>query len=110
MFDELQTFRVDYHQDAKGHQPIVEWLESLDQSVRGRIEARINRLRLGQLGGFRALGTGLFELKMDFGPGYRIYFGYLGDRWILLLGGGDKSSQVKDILKARKYWDEHLRR
>lgn len=108
--DELSTLKVDYYVDSRCREPVTEWLSSLDRSVRVRVEVRINRLRLGQLGDFKALGKELFELKMDFGPGYRIYFGYLSEKWVLLLTGGDKSSQEKDILKAKKYWDEYLKR
>ncbi|MBC7421493.1 MAG: type II toxin-antitoxin system RelE/ParE family toxin [Bdellovibrio sp.] len=67
-------------------------------------------LKRGNLGQYKALGTGLFELKFDFGPGYRIYFAVDGGVVILLLSGGDKSPQRRDIEKARKYWTDYLMR
>lgn len=110
MLDGLRTFKVDYYEDARGRAPIIDWLRSLDRTVRARIGERINRLRLGQVGDFKPLGQQLFGLKMHFGPGHRIYFGYLAEKLILLLAGGDKSSQDRDIIKARRYWNEYLRR
>jgi putative addiction module killer protein len=63
----------------------------------------------GNLGDHKSLGDGLFELRVDHGPGYRVYFGRDGDRLVVLLCGGDKSRQVKDIETAREYWAEYRR-
>ncbi len=71
---------------------------------------RLDRVRLGNLGDSRIVGQGMRELKVDYGPGYRIYFAQEGSRVILLLLGGDKSSQEKDIDAAREYWKDHKRR
>ncbi len=71
---------------------------------------RINRLRLGNFGDCRFLGNGVYELKMDVGPGYRIYFGQEGGSVIILLWGGDKKSQQKDIEKAKRLWQNYIRR
>jgi putative addiction module killer protein len=65
---------------------------------------------LGNLGNNRSLGGGVFELKISYGPGYRVYFAREKDRIILLLLGGDKSSQDKDIITAKGYWNDHKRR
>lgn len=62
---------------------------------------------MGNLGDHRSVGDGVFELRLDFGPGYRIYFGRIGHQVILLLTGGDKSSQTKDITKAKQYWNDY---
>ena len=75
-----------------------------------RIRARIDRIEEGNLGQYKALGMGLFELKFNFGPGYRVYFAVDGDVVILLLSGGDKGSQRRDIENARKYWTDYLMR
>jgi putative addiction module killer protein len=73
-----------------GKQPFVQWLSSLrDQSAAARIKARLARVRLGNLGTTRSLGDGVKELKIDHGPGYRVYFGEAGNEIIVLLSGGD---------------------
>ena len=79
------------------------WLRSLrDARARDRILVRLRRLSLGHFGDARALGGGLHELRVDHGPGYRVYFASHGDRLILLAYGGDKSRQKSDIARARK--------
>lgn len=73
-----------------------------------RILRRIDRLRLGNCGDARNVGEGVWELRIHFGPGYRVYFGLHGTQVILLLCGGDKSTQERDIATARMYWKEFL--
>lgn len=88
-----------------GRCPFEHWLNGLrDVTARGRIFARINRLRLGNFGDVKSLGRGLHELRLDFGPGYRVYFGRKGIAIVILLCGGSKASQEKDIALARSYW------
>lgn len=95
----------------EGKNPYLDWLKSLrDVSTIARIRARIDRIEEGNLGNHKSLGLGLFEFKFDFGPGYRIYFAVDGDEIILLLIGGDKGSQKRDIEKARQYWTDYLMR
>jgi len=78
------------------------WLKSIrDKPTRSRIDARVKRVAYGLLGQTRTLGGGLGELKLDFGPGYRVYFARRGDRLVILLAGGDKSTQRSDIEMAR---------
>lgn len=84
-----------------GREPFSEWLDGLDRPERARVRARLNRLRLGNFGDCRSLGAGLFELRLAFGPGYRVYFSKEGDESLLLLGGGSKRTQRRDIAKAR---------
>lgn len=69
-----------------------------------RIRNRLRRIELGNLGNYKSLGAGIYELKFSFGPGYRIYFAEVENTVILLLAGGDKSSQSKDIKRAKIYW------
>lgn len=77
------------------------WLDALkDRAGRARILVRVDRLIHGNPGRHRNLGNGVSELKIDFGPGYRVYFAWRGSRLLLLLAGGDKSSQTKDIVGA----------
>ena len=80
-----------------------EWLDRLrDQAGRARILVRVDRLIHGNPGDRRNLQGGVSELKIDFGPGYRVYYTQRGDQLLLLLIGGDKSSQAKDIAKAQQ--------
>ena len=82
------------------------------KDIRGRakIRARIARVRAGNLGKRQSVGKGVFELKIDFGPGYRVYFGQVADAMVILLCGGDKSTQAKDIKTAHEYWADYWRR
>ena len=94
-----------------GRNPFREWLHSMkDTNVRAKIRIRLNRIRLGNFGDCRALGDGVHELRMDIGPGYRLYFGKVGQRIVLLLCGGAKGSQDRDIVRAKEYWADYRRR
>jgi len=96
---------------VNGSAPFNDWLESLkDRKARAIVRTRINRIRLGNLGSCRSVGDGVSELKIKFGAGYRVYFGQKGDEIIILLSGGDKSSQNKDIKQAREYWQDYIKR
>jgi putative addiction module killer protein len=88
--------------------PFRDWLAELDKATRARVQARVLRFETGNLGDHKSVGSGVWEARMDFGAGYRVYFGKSGGQLILLLVGGDKSSQVGDIKQARKFWREHL--
>ena len=91
---------------ADGRPPFAEWLTSLDDAkTRARIRVRLDRVRLGNVGDCRSLGGGIYELRIDTGPGYRIYFGQTGDT-LTLLNGGAKGSQERDIRQAREYWQD----
>jgi putative addiction module killer protein len=109
----MQTFpyEIEYFITEAGRKPFREWLEGLkDVSGRAKIRVRLDRARLGNLGDNRSVGEGVHELRIDYGPGYRVYFALDGNRLILLLLGGDKSSQERDITTAKKYWLDHQRR
>lgn len=95
------------YQDDNGKEPFVEWISSLkDINIRARINNRLRRMELGNLGDYKAVGEGVYELRFTFASGYRVYFGQVDNVIILLLCGGDKSSQGKDIKKAKKYWQD----
>ena len=80
----------------------AQWIEKLrDRQAKARIAIRIRRLSLGNLGDVRPVGGGVSELRIDYGPGYRVYFLRQGAALVILLAGGDKSSQADDIAKAR---------
>lgn len=90
---------------SDGHVPYLRWFEGLsDDRARQKIQARMARVRLGNLGHCRSVGNGVQELKIDYGPGYRVYFGQDGQSLIILLCGGDKSTQKRDIRSATAYW------
>lgn len=100
---------VFYRDAVTGREPAKEWIKSLDSLMKMRINNRIERIESGNLGDYRSLGAGLFEFRFHFGPGYRLYFGIDGQSLILLLMGGDKSTQLRDINKAlenlKKHWE-----
>ena len=100
---------IQIYRDAHGNEPFEQWLSSIrDTRTSARIDNRLKRVRLGLLGDQRSLGEGVFELRLDFGAGYRIYFGRIGREEILLLTGGDKGTQQRDIARAKRYW-QHFR-
>ncbi|MCY4571121.1 MAG: type II toxin-antitoxin system RelE/ParE family toxin [Candidatus Poribacteria bacterium] len=100
--------QVEFYRASNGQEPFSEWLVSIqDQSVQDRILARLERLESGNFGDYRSVGGGVFELRFQFGSGYRIYFSEVGNRIILLLCAGDKSSQTRDIERAKTYWLEY---
>lgn len=101
---------VEIYRDEHGREPFSQWLDSIkDTRTRARIDNRLERLRVGNFGDSRSLGSGVYELRLHFGPGYRIYYGKLGNRIVVLLVGGDKSSQARDIQKAQRYWEDYKR-
>ncbi|MCL1464187.1 type II toxin-antitoxin system RelE/ParE family toxin [Argonema galeatum] len=88
--------------------PFDEWFNSLrDRTAQAKIDARLRRVQNGNLGDYRSLGEGVFELRINFGPGYRVYFGQIGSTIVLLLCGGDKSTQDRDISTAKSYWADY---
>ena len=90
---------------ADGSRPFVDWLESLrDSQARARIKVRLARLEAGNLGDHKAIGDGLSELRIDHGPGYRIYLARRGVTLVVLFSGGDKRTQSADIKRAKEYW------
>jgi putative addiction module killer protein len=94
-----------------GRNPFREWLHSLrDLQARARIRVRLNRVRLGNLGDCKPVGDGVMELRLDFGPGYRIYFGQAGEVLVILLCGGDKRTQTRDTITAKQSWQSYQRR
>ncbi|MCU7243386.1 MAG: type II toxin-antitoxin system RelE/ParE family toxin [Microcystis sp.] len=95
----------------EGKVPFAQWLDSLrDAKTKTKIAQRLDRVNLGNLGDHKSVGEGVYELRIDYGSGYRIYFGQIGTTIILLLCGGDKKTQAKDIEIAQKYWQDYRRR
>lgn len=99
------------YQTKEGRCPYEEWLNQLkDIMGRAKIKVRIDRACGGNLGDHRSVGGGVIELRIHYGAGYRVYIGQQSSKIIVLLCGGDKSTQEKDILKARTYWEDYRRR
>jgi putative addiction module killer protein len=96
------------YQDAAGHTPYDDWLSGLrDIRARKRIQIRVERLGLGLEGDWKPVGEGVRELRVPEGKGYRVYYAWDGSSVVLLLCGGDKSSQTQDIARALQYWRDY---
>lgn len=96
---------------AAGKDVFGEWLESIDdQKTVAKILVRIDRLEAGNFGDCKPLRSGVWELRIDWGPGYRVYYGRVGRQCVLLLCGGDKSRQSRDIDRAVEYWNDYRER
>jgi putative addiction module killer protein len=105
------TLDLRYYQTSGGGQPFVEWLRGLrDRQARTKIQARVARVAVGNLGDVEPVGEGVLELRIDWGPGYRVYFARVGKVIVLLLCGGDKSTQRKDIKRAKAYFEDYKAR
>ena len=97
-----------YFKNIRGKEPAREWLKRLkDLSARVKIFSRIDRAEEGNFGDHKSVGEGVHELRIAVGPGYRVYYALEGEEIILLLLGGDKSTQDKDIRQAKEFWKEH---
>ena len=97
--------------DETGKNVFHKWLHSLkDRVARARIRVRLNRVRLCNFGDCKLIGGGISELRVDYGPGYRIYFGRDGIKIVVLLCGGSKKAQSRDIKLAQQYWAEYQRK
>ena len=90
-----------------GRSPYAEWFESLDNVTADRVDKYMRRLEQGNFGAAKALREGVFELRMDFGPGYRVYYGRESQRIIILLGGGSKRRQEAEIVAALERWKRY---
>ena len=103
-----QPRELEFYRTQNGRQPFTEWFESIrDPRAQGRIEARLISLEFGNFGDFKSVGSGVFELRIHVGKGYRVYFGEVDNIVVLLLCGGDKSSQQQDIERAKTYWQDY---
>ena len=96
--------RVAQYVGANGRNRFNDWFRRLEPQTRARIQTRIDRIEFGSLGDHRSMGQGVFELRVHFGPGYRVYFGREGDELVVLLGGGSKHRQARDVARAQAAW------
>lgn len=98
--------QIEVVKDERGTVPFEKWFQSLkDKKTRQHILARLERVKLGNFGDWKSIARGVNEMRIYVGPGYRVYFGRRGAEIVLLLGGGSKSSQERDIKKAVELWN-----
>jgi len=95
--------------DARGSSPFGRWVSRLDRHAAARVATALYRMERGNLSNVKGVGGGVLEYRIDFGPGYRIYFGRDGDALIILLGGGTKMRQQRDVEAAVSLWCEYGR-
>lgn len=108
---ETKPKEIRHYITEDGKIPFQEWINSLkDMDAQNRINIRLNRLRLGLLGNINCIAEGVHELKVDYGPGYRVYFANEGDNIVILLCGGDKRTQKQDTKTAKFYWADYKKR
>jgi putative addiction module killer protein len=91
----------------EGSSPFAKWFSALDAQAAAKVAVALYRLEQGNVSNVKSVGKGVSEYKIDFGPGYRIYFGQEGDELVILLGGGAKKTQDKDIQIAQTLWTEY---
>lgn len=99
---------IEIYKTAKGKRPFSEWFEEQEEKMRFRIEVRLKRVEKGLFGDHHGEGSGVWALIFDDGPGYRVYYALTGDqKVVLLLSGGGKKRQNKDIQQAISYWEDY---
>lgn len=107
----MSMYEIRRYQARNGKEFLTEWLDALkDREGYRAILRRINRMEEGNLGDHKFCSDGVWELRVNFGPGYRVYYGIAGSQMILLLCGGDKRTQSSDIFRAVQYWRDWQKR
>jgi putative addiction module killer protein len=96
--------------DEQGDSPYAKWFDSLNAHAAAKVAIAVYRLEQGNFSNVKGVGGGVFENRIDFGPGYRIYFGKDGDQLIILVGGGSKKRQQADIQAAQARWQDYKQR
>jgi putative addiction module killer protein len=106
----VSALKIREYIDEIEKSPYRRWLDELDTTTKARVQARILRVEQENLGDCKNLEDGVWELRLNFGPGYRVYFGFDGKELVILLVGGDKRSQTQDINQAIGFWKIYLGR
>lgn len=96
--------------DEAGKSPFGRWFDGLNAAAATKVTTALARIELGNLSNVKGVGSGVFEYRVDFGPGYRIYFGKDGDMLVIMVGGGTKKTQAKDIGHAQQRWADYKQR
>ena len=100
---------VRYYVESDGFAPFADWFMALDVAARTKVTVAIARIEQGNLSRVKSVGEGVLEYKIDFGPGFRVYFGRDGEVLVILLTGGTKKRQQRDIEAARAFWRDYKR-
>jgi putative addiction module killer protein len=98
------------YESVDGHCAFADWFGALEPTTAARVTGTLARMGLGNRGDTKSVGRGVLEARLDFGPGYRIYFGQDGERLIILLAGGSKQRQQRDIALSQALWAEYKSR
>ncbi len=96
--------KVVHYVSEEGTDHFDTWFRNQTPEARARVQTRIDRVELGNFGDYKSVGGGVSELRIDFGPGYRVYYGHDGEELVVLLNGGTKKRQTGDIAKGQAYW------
>jgi putative addiction module killer protein len=104
------TRTLEEYLDDAGRSPFARWFTALAAEAAAKVTTALYRLEQGNTSNVKPVGGGVSELRVDFGPGYRVYFGQDGDVLVILLGGGSKKAQQRDIASARRRWVDYKRR
>ncbi len=106
----MSEIRVSEYLDPSGRSPFRRWFDDLDATAAAKVSTALYRLGQGNFSNVKGVGAGVFEYRIAFGPGYRVYFGKDGPTWVILLGGGTKKRQSGDISAAADVWTDYKRR
>jgi len=101
------VIEIEIYTTTNGKRPFIKWLTKLDSQTRDRVNIALGRLSEGNTANLKSVGDGVFEIKLTFGAGIRIYLGRDGDRLVILLHGGTKHRQSDDITKAKQLWRDY---
>jgi putative addiction module killer protein len=104
---EAQSREIEIYRAVDGKEPYRDWVLSLTADIRARLSIRLKRVQDGNFGDHHEVGKGVWELIFDFGPGYRVYYGLAGKKLVLLLHGGQKKRQSRDVALAYQYWEDY---
>ena len=105
----MPTIRILEYLDPAGRSPYAAWFDGLNAPAAAKVAAALYQLAAGNLSNVKSVGSGVFERKIDFGPGYRMYFGKDGDSVVILLGGSSKQRQQQAIETAKDRWVDYRR-
>jgi putative addiction module killer protein len=101
------TYEIIIYQTEDGKEPFKDWIKSIDNIDRKRIYKRLERIKLGNFGDHKSIGDNMYELRFTYGGGYRAYYGIKDNKIVILLCGGNKKTQVKDIESAKILWRDY---
>jgi putative addiction module killer protein len=104
------TIDIREYYDQDGHSPFREWFDTLNSEAARKVTTALYHVGLGNFSNVKSVGAGVFECKINFGPGYRVYFGKERERIIIFLGGGTKQRQQTEIRLALKRWEDYKRK